>query len=476
MQQLRSDAMCLFFDILDDLESPFPSLRDDSSSDLMQTIQDINKVMSNLSRPHMLYRGKVYAKPDGARFTFIEMMDTETYLHKLMASPSIREGILRNLEKLDKLMSNPACEHFPQLQLDLDMIEVLDGKCLRISQRKFIDIPSTQQDFRNKSPRTYIPFDSTLEPDAKFFKEGILNSFPDPETRVKFLNKFHQCLMAGKMPHKVGKLVVHGPKDPGKASWITVLLGIIPMTDVASITQERQFAAAMIKEHTQLVVLDEWSEYTLQSDMAKSVLQGGFMIKSVKHKTAKCIDNKAPFYITTNQLQNFGSEDINVQRHIVCFKTSSFQHTCTNADKWMKANCMHCIAWLISEIEKCKKLVDPDELWYEQNEHVEQSDTELFNLDEIKNLKITSSEQEIKQLKAVLYDPENCLDESFQREAERIFPQKNAERQENQQKEIEMDIENMSGDDEDPNAQTYQRRIYEELRGNFYRQNLKPSF
>ena len=314
-----------------------------------------------------------------------------------------------------------------------------------------------------------------------FSKEGILNSFPDPETRVNFLNKFYQCLLAGKMPHKVRKLVVHGPKDPGKTSLINVLFGIIPMTDVASITQERQFAAAMIEEHTQLVVLDEWSEYTLQSDIAKSVLQGGVMVKSVKHKTAKRIENKALFYIATNQLPNFGSEDINVQRRIVCFKTSSLPNTCANADKWMKANCMHCIAWLISEIDKYKKLVDPDELWYEQNEHVEASDTELFNLDEIKSfkendLKITSSEQEIKQLKAVLYDPENCLDESFQREAERIFHQKNAERQENQQKEIEMDIENMSGDDEDPNAQTYQRRIYEELRGNFYRPNLKPSY
>ena len=39
-----------------------------------------------------------------------------------------------------------------------------------------------------------------------------------------------------------------------------------------------------------------------------------------------------------------------------------------------------------------------------------------------------------------------------------------------------MDVENMSSDDEDPNAQTYQRRIYEELRGNFCRPNLKPSY
>ena len=420
VQQLRSDGICLFFDISEDLESPFPSLTDDSSSDLMQTIQDINIVMSNLSRPHVLYRNKVCAIPDGAKFIFIEMMDRETYLHKLMASPSIPEGIQRNLEKINKLMSNPACELFPQLQLDFDLIEVLYGKCLRISQRKFVDILFTKQDFRNKSPRTYIPFDSTSQPDAKFSKEGILNSFPDPETRVNFLNKFYQCLMVGQLPHKVRKLVVHGPKDSGKPNWINVLLRIIPMTDIASITPERQFASAMIDEHTQLVALDEWSECTLQSNMAKSVLQGGFMVKSVKHKTTKCIENKAPFYITTNQLPNFGSEDINVQRRIDCFKTSSFQNTCTNADKWMKANCTHYIAWLISEIEKYKKLVDPDELWYEQNEHVEQYDTELFNLDEIKNLKendlkITSSEQEIKQLKAVLYDPENCLDESFQR-------------------------------------------------------------
>ena len=177
--------------------------------------------MSNVSRPRVLYGSKVYAKPHGARFAFVEMMDTDTYLHKLMASPSIREGILRNLEKLDKLMSNPACELFLQLQLDLDLIEVLDRKSLRISQRKFIDIPFTQQDFRYKSPRTYIPFDSTSEPDAKYFKEATMNSFPKPEIRVNFLNKFYRCLIAGRMPHKVKKLVVHGPNDSRKQAGLT---------------------------------------------------------------------------------------------------------------------------------------------------------------------------------------------------------------------------------------------------------------
>ena len=267
-----------------------------------------------------------------------------------------------------------------------------------------------KKNLRYKSPRAYIPFDSTSEPDAKYFKEGIMNSFPEPEIRVNFLNKFCQCLMAGCMPHKVKKLVVHGPKDSGKRSWINVLLGIIPMSQVASITQERQFAAFMIEESTQLVILDEWSENTLQSDMAKSVLQGGFMVKSVKHQAPKCINNTASFYITTNILPNFGGEDVNVQRRIVCLKTTSLQATATNANKWMRSNCMHCITWMIQEIEQHKHLINEDELWYEaSNETSTQADNytignvriDLLDIEEIRRINETPFQKAVprKRLK-----------------------------------------------------------------------------
>ena len=49
---------------------------------------------------------------------------------------------------------------------------------------------------------------------------------------------------------------------------------------------------------------------------------------------------------------------------------------------------------------------------------------------------------------------------AFRGKQKEFSTKKNTERQENQQKEIEMDIVNTSGDDEDPNAQTYQRRIH----------------
>ena len=68
------------------------------------------------------------------------MMDTERYLLKLMASSALREGTLKHLTTLHKLMSNPSCELYPQLTLDLDLIEVQEGKCFKISQQNLLTV------------------------------------------------------------------------------------------------------------------------------------------------------------------------------------------------------------------------------------------------------------------------------------------------------------------------------------------------
>ena len=141
-----------------------------------------------------------------------------------------------------------------------------------------------------------MAFDPSTPSEPKYFKEEILSSFPDLNERIQFLNKYYQCLMAHRMPHKILKLVVWGPKDSGKTSWVNVFLGLIPMKFIASITNEKQFSAAMISDETQLVFLDEWPETTLQSDMAKTVLQSGLMVKSVKYQTGKRIINNCPFH------------------------------------------------------------------------------------------------------------------------------------------------------------------------------------
>ena len=52
----------------------------------------------------------------------------------------------------------------------------------------------------------------------------------------------------------------------------------------------------MIKEDTQLVLVDEWSADTIQSDFAKTILQGGWMVTAVKHEAPRCVMNNNPFY------------------------------------------------------------------------------------------------------------------------------------------------------------------------------------
>ena len=212
----------------------------------------------------------------------------------------------------------------------------------------------------------FIEYNPDVEPESLYFKEGILNSFPEEEVLARFLNKFYECLMAGKMPHKTRKLVLCGPKDSGKTGWVQVLLGVIPMRNVATIIQEKQFSAAMMGEDTKLVFLQEWSENTLQADLTKIVLQGGYMVTYVKHQSPKTLINKAAFYIATNELLNFDSEHDNVIRRVEAFKTESLPSTLPNVNEWLRRNSMQCIVWAAQEIERLLHFLNEEDRWYEK--------------------------------------------------------------------------------------------------------------
>ena len=239
-----------------------------------------------------------------------------------------------------------------------------------MTERGFINHPNEEKDTGKISPRIYVTYDSTTPPDPKYFRSSVINSFEDPKERVNFLNKFFQCLMCGRMPQKVKKLVVMRPKDCGKTTWASVFLSIIRKKFIASIIQENQFSCALIDEDTQIIFLDEWAERTLQSDMTKLVLQRGYMVSAVKHGKPKILDNRCPFYITTNKVPHFGNDEENVQRRIRVFKTKSAESCLTNVDRWIMDNPMDCIVWITQEIEENIELVDVDERWYEGNPHV----------------------------------------------------------------------------------------------------------
>ena len=187
---LLGDGMRLEMESLAHLTDSTPAFT--STTHFTETLKKLERLMHICD--HRLHRGHVYAMPPEARMTFVKMMDVESYLNKLLQTDAIREDLLQHFNRLNKVLSHPACEIIPQLNIDLDVIEVSGGYCSQISARRFLPCPIPEEKRGVVSPRTFVPSDYTTPPAPRFFEEEIMNSFPNIKTRVNFLNKFYQCL------------------------------------------------------------------------------------------------------------------------------------------------------------------------------------------------------------------------------------------------------------------------------------------
>jgi hypothetical protein len=103
----------------------------------------------------------------------------------------------------------------------------------------------------------------------------------------------------------------------------------------------------------------------MSAELAKTLLQGGWMVTAVKHAAPRCVNNNSPFYITTNDVPNFG-EDENVKRRVEIYRTTSLPSVYPGVDRWLYDNAMHCIAWIANELNDHRHLIPPEELWYEE--------------------------------------------------------------------------------------------------------------
>ena len=68
----------------------------------------------------------------------------------------------------------------------------------------------------------------------------------------------YQLLLNGLMPWKQKKMVVTGPPDSGKSSWLEPILAVLDRRHLATCTNESKFSCQMINDDTQLIWLDEW--------------------------------------------------------------------------------------------------------------------------------------------------------------------------------------------------------------------------
>lgn len=133
---------------------------------------------------HALYYGHVYAEPEGATFTYAQMVDVKSYLHKLLHNNHLKALIIKHFSKLDKFLSHPACEVIHQLNFNLDLIEVSNGYCLSIKNHRFIPCPLEETICGKISPRAFVSYDHTNIPAPGYFRDGSENWFDDPTPQV----------------------------------------------------------------------------------------------------------------------------------------------------------------------------------------------------------------------------------------------------------------------------------------------------
>ena len=115
------------------------------------------------------------------------------------------------------------------------------------------------------------------------------------------------------------------------------------------------------------------------------------MVTAVKHGEPRQVLNNSPYYITSNNVLDFGDKDQNVARHIQIFTTKSLPSTTKGMDKWIHDNAMHCIAWITQELLEHHQHIALEEVWYKevdpQDLTITASDAKaLFQVDHIRQI------------------------------------------------------------------------------------------
>ena len=131
-------------------------------SDLENATDMIQKAMFYFG--NALNHGGVYGRLKEAKYTYVYMMQADSYLHKLLASELLRDPIMKHQREIEKYLSSHDCTKIPHIEFNFDLIEVSYGKCLKLSARKFNDCPLQDKDIGKKSPRMFTAYDSTHLP------------------------------------------------------------------------------------------------------------------------------------------------------------------------------------------------------------------------------------------------------------------------------------------------------------------------
>ena len=172
------------------------------------------------------------------------------------------------MKKVIDILANPHCEVIRPLCVDYNLIEVNEGQCWSIKERRFLETAIEDMDIGHVTPRAFSLYDPAKEPEPKYFKEILENSLPEAETGM-FCEDFLRLLIHNQKRHKdkVPCLIVAANRV--KTGLFQPILGLVHHSNVATITKQRSL-------YTLHIDIDDWNILT----------QGGYTACDIKYQTA----------------------------------------------------------------------------------------------------------------------------------------------------------------------------------------------
>ena len=201
------------------------------------------------------------------------------------------------------------------------------------------------------SPRAYVPYNSLVDPDPRYFKQILENSLSEEQMKqfcFDFLALFRQ------KEHKRPVPCAIGASDSGKTSLFSPVFQIVPLSRIARVTKQKSFNKSMIDSSTEVIFLDEAYSNLLEIDDWKIICQGGFTSHDVKWKKAQGFHCRSSMYITCQQEMDFGdahNDAMNKRLNKYFFK--SLPHVELEANQWLREHAMDCIVWAQKMAANC---------------------------------------------------------------------------------------------------------------------------
>ena len=139
--------------------------------------------------------------------------------------------------------------------MDYNLIEVNNGYCWPVSERRFLKNAFPADNVSLLTPRAFLRYDPLKVPQPKYFREVLENSLSEADVAM-CCDDFLRLLHFNKKKHKKRVPCLVGEADSEKTSLFYPMLGLIHHSNVATVTKQKAFNKAMINKHTEVIFID----------------------------------------------------------------------------------------------------------------------------------------------------------------------------------------------------------------------------